>query len=434
MECCRGGLLPHSTGLGCVLPDGEEDRISALTDDILLQILARIGCARAAAHTSLLARRWRGLWAHLPAFTFHHIAPGSLDAALALVARPAPSLLDLPCFDRTVSIKLDLYFVRFTLPPAGGFLALESLHLENGCIDLSDLLPRCPRLRKLLIPFWNSQSIVVRSPSLEEFSVHANFNIAQLEIVAPALKRLYMDAYRGIHDDCNVVFAAPAVKDLTWKCECKALTYMFGVIWRMWSLTFEYTQLDNNIDSQSVCLQSQHRPFVGVLSLSLETNVLPGDVSKTFEQEIYRFQVTDCSVLELDLIQQGHVYGTIVLHLLGLCTSIQRLKVTLDEFLREDSCYANCWCDQPNNWRSQSISLIDLKEVEIYRFRGQDHEVDLLKVLLRCATVLERVTLGFSRKVSSSDSACMKIVGILEDYPSVKCNFYQYGKLIFMRE
>ncbi|XP_021309260.1 uncharacterized protein LOC8080691 [Sorghum bicolor] len=342
--------------------------------------------------------------------------------------------LELPCFDRTVSIKLDLYFVRFTLPPAGGFLALESLHLENGCIDLSDLLPRCPRLRKLLIPFWNSQSIVVRSPSLEEFSVHANFNIAQLEIVAPALKRLYMDAYRGIHDDCNVVFAAPAVKDLTWKCECKALTYMFGVIWRMWSLTFEYTQLDNNIDSQSVCLQSQHRPFVGVLSLSLETNVLPGDVSKTFEQEIYRFQVTDCSVLELDLIQQGHVYGTIVLHLLGLCTSIQRLKVTLDEFLREDSCYANCWCDQPNNWRSQSISLIDLKEVEIYRFRGQDHEVDLLKVLLRCATVLERVTLGFSRKVSSSDSACMKIVGILEDYPSVKCNFYQYGKLIFMRE
>ena len=78
--------------------------------------------------------------------------------------------------------------------------------------------------------------------------------------------------------------------------------------------------------------------------------------------------------------------------------------------------------------------MIDLKEVEIQRFRGQDHEVDLLKVLLRCATELERVTLRFSRKVSSSDSVCMKIVGILEDYPSVKCNVYQYGKLIFMRE
>jgi len=181
--------------------------------------------------------------------------------------------VQLPCFDRTTSIKLNLYFVGFTLPPAGGFPALESLDLENGRIDLSDLLPRCPRLRKLFIPFWNSDSIVVRSPSLEEFSVQANFNIAQLEIVAPALKRLYLDAHRGIHKDCNVVFAEPAVEDLTWKCECKALTYRFGVIWRMWSLTFENTQLANDIDSQSVCLQSQHCPRVGVLSLSLETNV-----------------------------------------------------------------------------------------------------------------------------------------------------------------
>ena len=82
-----------------------------------------------------------------------------------------------------------------------------------------------------------------------------------------------MDAHRGIDNDCNVVFAAPAVEDLTWKCECKALTYRFGVIWRMWSLTFEHTQLDNDIDSQSICLQSQHCPRVGVLSLSLETNV-----------------------------------------------------------------------------------------------------------------------------------------------------------------
>lgn len=296
MECCRGGLLPHSTGLGFVLPDGEEDRISALTDDILLQILARLGCARAGgAGSGLTSPRSRSTtsrparstprspWLPAPRRRSSTCTCSSLLGAAAALA-PAEIVvhvtggilggpLELPCFDRTISIKLDLYFVRFTLPPAGGFLALESLHLENGCIDLSDLLPRCPRLRKLLIPFWNSDSIVVRSPSLEEFSVHANFNIAQLEIVAPALKRLYMDAYRGIHDDCNVVFAAPAVKDLTWKCECKALTYMFGVIWRMWSLTFEYTRLDNNIDSQSVCLQSQHRPFVGVLSLSLETNV-----------------------------------------------------------------------------------------------------------------------------------------------------------------
>lgn len=98
MECCRGGLLPRSTGLPDLVPDGEEDRISPLPDDMLLQILVRLGCARAAAHTGLLVRRWRGLWARLHKLTFHRISPDPLDAALAMVARLAPSLLDIHFF------------------------------------------------------------------------------------------------------------------------------------------------------------------------------------------------------------------------------------------------------------------------------------------------------------------------------------------------
>lgn len=473
MGCCRGGLLPRSADLGGLLPDGEEDRISSLSDDILLKILARLGCARAAAHTGLLARRWRGLWARLPAFTFHCIAPDPLDAALAMVARPAPSLIDieflnhheleparvssflsaaaalspaelvvrvvggiprnpveLPCFDRTASIKLNLYFVGFTLPPAGGFPALESLDLENCYIDLSDLLPRCPRLRKLCIHFWNSESVMVNSPSLEDLSVYANFHIQHLEIVAPALKKLYLNANHGISKDCSLSFSAPAVENLTWKCECRALSYMFGVIWRLWNLEL-HTCLE---PLGPLCLQSQHLPRDGILSLGLETDVFSGDTGKTFEQEMYRFQITDFSILELSLTQRGHVYGAIVLHLLGLCTSIQRVKVTLDDFIMGDACYADCCCDQPCNWRSQNISLIVLKEVEIQGFRGQDHELDLLKVLLRSATVLERVSLRFSRKVSPSESVCMKINGIFKAYASVKCNVYQSGKQVNMHE
>ncbi|CAN6175426.1 unnamed protein product [Urochloa humidicola] len=478
MECCRGGLLPRSAaaGLPALLlsdPDGEEDRISALPDDILHQILARLGCARAAAHTGLLARRWRGLWARLPELTFHCIAPGSLDAALAMVARPAPSLLDihffnhhsleparvssllraaaalapvefvlhitggiqpgpveLPCFNRTTSIKLDLYYVCFTLPPAGSFPALESLHLENGHIDGADMLPLCPRLRKLCALDWKSDSVVLHSEALEDLAVYASRQIRHINIVAPAVKKLYLVAHYGISKKFSLSFSAPAVEDLTWKCESKVISYRFGVIWRMWSLTFSFstcleplgnTQLAS--DSDNVSLQSQHRR-VGVLSLNLETNVYSGDAAMTFEQEIYRFQVTDFSILELDLTQRGHVYGAIVLHLLGLSTSIQRLKVTLDEYTRGDACYADCLCDQPNNWRSQSISLINLKEIEIRRCRGQDHEVDLLKVLLRCATGLERVTLRFSRKYPPSDHGLTEIDGILKAYPYVKCNIY----------
>ncbi|KAF8737142.1 hypothetical protein HU200_014196 [Digitaria exilis] len=418
MECCRGGLLPRSTGL---LPDDgaeeEVDRISAMPDDLLLQILAGLGCARAAAHTGLLARRWRGLWARLPRLTFHCVVPGLLGAALAMVAGDPtpPSLIDihfsdhhmieparitsllaaaaalapeefvfhigggippgpvmLPCFDRTTSIKLDLTYAHFTLPSAGGFPALESLHLENCHMDINDMLRRCPRLRKLRVLDWNSESVVVALTALEELAVRATVQIRRINIVAPALKKLYLDAHCGIHKEFSLSFSAPAVEDFIWKSESRA-------------------KRD----------------------------------ATTFEQEVHRFQVTDFSILELDLKQGGHVYGTIVLHLLGLCTSIQRLKVTLDDYEKRERCSEDCRCDQTNNWRSQNISLTDLKEVEIQRFRGEDHEVDLLKVLLRCATVLERVTLRFSKKFSPSDSGRLEIDSILKAYPFVTCNIYQ---------
>jgi hypothetical protein len=89
------GWVQHAAARGSFLaaPGSGADRISTLPDDVLLQVLARLGCARAAAHTSLLSRRWRGLWAFLPELTFHNMGPEPLRSALAQVARPAGSLI-----------------------------------------------------------------------------------------------------------------------------------------------------------------------------------------------------------------------------------------------------------------------------------------------------------------------------------------------------
>ena len=62
----------------------------------------------------------------------------------------------------------------------------------------------------------------------------ADAQIRHLQIVAPVLKKLYLDANRGIHKDCSLSLSAPAVEDLTWKCESEATSNRFGVIWRMW--------------------------------------------------------------------------------------------------------------------------------------------------------------------------------------------------------
>ena len=66
-----------------------DDRISSLPDALLHEILVRLRSADAAARTSVLSRRWRYVWAHLP--KLHLVAPpaaapasfpATVDAAL----------------------------------------------------------------------------------------------------------------------------------------------------------------------------------------------------------------------------------------------------------------------------------------------------------------------------------------------------------------
>ena len=76
---------------------GGEDRISGLPDELLHDILVRLRCARAAARTSVLSRRWRHVWAHLPELRLDQrrrpTASGllfldTIDAALAGYSAP----------------------------------------------------------------------------------------------------------------------------------------------------------------------------------------------------------------------------------------------------------------------------------------------------------------------------------------------------------
>ncbi|KAF8733315.1 hypothetical protein HU200_014919 [Digitaria exilis] len=62
-----------------------EDLISGLPDELLHGILVRLRCARAAARTSVLSRRWRRVWTHLPELHLDDPAssPDTVDGALA---------------------------------------------------------------------------------------------------------------------------------------------------------------------------------------------------------------------------------------------------------------------------------------------------------------------------------------------------------------
>lgn len=84
-----GGVDLSDAAGGCVREGA--DRISSLPDHILHTVLLRLPGTSEAARTSVLSRRWRRVWTHLPDLVFDYSrkqansfrAHGRIDAALA---------------------------------------------------------------------------------------------------------------------------------------------------------------------------------------------------------------------------------------------------------------------------------------------------------------------------------------------------------------
>ncbi|XP_071683264.1 uncharacterized protein [Lolium perenne] len=213
---------PHGTRYCCM------DRISALPDEMLLLVLARLRCIRTAAQTSVLSRRWRGLWIGLWScptdLTFRGLAPamiqalfnrfdtaspqvsnldisltrsgdgtnGAANSLLRAATRLSPEHLiftlqrpcsgyvgdiELPCFERTTSIhiKVQRIWLQQALP-VSKFTALESLSVTGQINDLEPLLIRCPRLRELSLTYPDKYALLIPDehgefPTLEKLSL-----------------------------------------------------------------------------------------------------------------------------------------------------------------------------------------------------------------------------------------------------------------------
>ena len=255
------------------------DRISALPDDVLHRILGGVGCFRAAARTSILSGRWRGLWTGLETVTVRDLAPDAIRAALARLARPvvaaldievsvpprglraadvdsllaaaaglSPSKLDLtfpglsldgdvavplPRLDAIESLGLAVRGVVFVSPPGLEFPKLETLSLSACAMDLAAMVPRCPKLRVLRVTKAPSSAskIEFRSASLEEFVGSTKQQFA-IDIAAPALKKLTVACNMGTDGSLSVV--APMVEEISIKCWYFSMRVdLFSELWRV---------------------------------------------------------------------------------------------------------------------------------------------------------------------------------------------------------
>lgn len=155
-------------------------------------------------------------------------------------------------------------------------------------------------------------------------------------------------------------------------------------------------------------------------------NHLDGELN--FAQEIAKLPVTNFSVIELYFKYERHVYGALVLQLLQIhqiCAAAKKLKVFLPLQRKEKrACLGDCPCDKPKNWRSQNIFYTSLEEVEIYGFKGEDHEYDFLRLILICSPMLKRLTM---RLAQAFEGCTTKLSSILLAHPSVDWSYEHFN-------
>ncbi|VAH36719.1 unnamed protein product [Triticum turgidum subsp. durum] len=461
------------------------DLISVLPEDLLLEILERLGSARAAAGTSLLSRRWRGLWTRLPSLTLslRDLPFGSIQAALHRAARPgvyiyhlnirvagqagmigagtfssflrdAASLspvelrltlprnlqvscmeATLPSFHRATSMDLRaraLHLAVFAKPCAASgwyvpFRSLERLCLSGCHIDLATFIPFCPRLRVLRLNttgLIDMSNITVHSASLEELVVeHGNRWTGRthisISVDSPVLKQLTASFHAC--GNIGVSILAPMLDKVWWRCSYAKPIYGL-CLWGLSEMGFNTQETHSGRDA---CVQL---PSVHVLSLhisAVQDSVSFPNAELSFEAEIDKHMVTNFSGLDLHLSTKGHVFGAFVLHLLGMHqirTALRNLKIVLLRSEVKDACPVNCLCDEPKNWRTETITLADLENMEIEGVGGEDHEFDFLKVIFRCAPMLKTVTVRLSDGVTPSVDWCTKVNNMFMAYPSIECN------------
>ncbi|KAK1613043.1 hypothetical protein QYE76_036716 [Lolium multiflorum] len=445
MELSSGFPRRSSQQLGPA--SGGEDRISALDDDMLLLVLARLGCFRAAARTGGLSRRWRGLCASLRHIVFCDVPFPSLEAALGRVTRPPPglSLLEIRVTDmqpsRDAAGVTSLLCAAALLEPKELVLALPSGYMGNlsplfflqlpdhvrfhqletlsllGChLRFDSLLPCCPRLRVLRLKFndrWGHYSIrtfmSLHSTSLQELSVDVeNVSIDTVDLVAPDLKKLTVSlkAFREV----NISILAPMLEKLSWKCSYSFIN--FGP-WRIAKLWLQKAERQGELPSL-------------LIHARISSSIVHGEAENS-TQEIEKHMLAKFSVLELHLRPKGHAFGAFMFHLLGMnrfFRATQRLKVVLQRSSLKQECPLDCACDHPD-WRSRTSSLTALEEVEISGFQGHDHEIDFLKLIFKCAPMLKRMIVRFPHEVLYRDHhGCTQIRNILREYSSVECYLY----------
>uniref|UniRef100_A0A0E0HYC4 F-box domain-containing protein n=1 Tax=Oryza nivara TaxID=4536 RepID=A0A0E0HYC4_ORYNI len=417
---------------------GGYDLLTALPDDVLRLLLARLPSTAEAARTSVLSRRWRSLWTNLPQLRFadvtdlarvaavlrHHSAPVLLlriessdpapEKIAAVLDLVAPRLqgklhfdiitpgnqnsaagaagigaaIRIPCFEKATEVTIRLLRgIGIRLPPPSGvFARLTALSLSHCRLD--DQSQRdlggavssegCPSLRELRIRDADVVSnLAIRSESLRLVQLSRLEGIRQLTISAPALTEL--DLYACL------LWGMP----------------MVDILLQRWG---HFVGAMPNVHTLAVFVM-----VYGYVSHSLPL------LQYFTEARDVRLSLVYSSISSNDKLLVEAVKDelpAIEILFLRLQPTIYKFDSTVTNaaLSRKVPCSSGCICYKPRDWETMNLSLVFLQKVEINNLSGAECQIYFVKRLLRWTPVLKTITLSFDPSVTVSEELSKELL------------------------
>ncbi|GER53343.1 FBD-associated F-box protein [Striga asiatica] len=220
------------------------DRLSALPDDILSQILFLLP-TKGSVSTSTLATRWRHLWAHAPNLEFEDTFSENFKTLMSqCAAHNSAVTLRLFVTSRAHSKKFKSINTAIASNPKAldlsfgydGRVIPLSVFTSKTLVDLrlvrcrteirkNEATTRLPALKRLHLERVtldeSLEKVLSGCPVLEELTIKQNLPLCKIRrqdgtpICLPALKRLHLECVELGDSFMNLIYGCPGLEELT---------------------------------------------------------------------------------------------------------------------------------------------------------------------------------------------------------------------------